>query len=504
MKRGVMWSLAAAVAGALGALLVTPELIRTVGVAEFGLYILILSIGSHAAPFDLGLPWAATRFFADDLARGRADALASRYQATSIVLLGVAVAAGAAAIALIPWIGGLAGAQRPGALRPLMATASASIVVGFRVSLLQSLLRAAQRFDEVGRIALITAVLTPLGLYVGVRARADVATLVAANLAVNLIALALLRIAAARHVPIALRSVAWQPDRVREMAVFSGWSSVGGFVTAVMLQIDRICVALLGSVSGLAYYAVPAQVASRVNLLGSVSTNVFFSRAGWLLAQGRRDELTRQHAAARRILVWLTLAVAVPLGTFGPTFLDVWIGPDMRAAGGSILVALVVGHAIVGVTSIDAALLEGCGRPDLTTKTMLGWALFATAGGALAYPWLHADAIAGAVALWLGGVGTTTAWLARSVLGRSADGSVGRIATAAGGAVALGLTFEAAIGPLLGGLAGTIAGMVFCAAAILLYGFFTVLTRQDRGDLLAPAVLRRVRFAPAAARRFVA
>lgn len=496
MRAGAIWSAAATFAGALGALLVTPLLIRALGVAEFGLYILILALMSHAAVFDFGLPWAATRFFTDDLARGDADALASRYRAAAMFLLGSGVTAGVAAIALVPWIGRLAGAQRPDALRPAMMLAATSIVIIFRASLLQSLLRAAQRFGDVGRVALVTSILLPIASYLAVRWRPDVTTLLAANLAMNLVALALLRAAVARHVPRALSPVAWQAIRVREMAAFSGWSSAGGLVTALMLQIDRLCVAVLGSVAGLTYYAVPAQLASRVNVLGGVSASLFLSRAGTLHARNDLDELARQHAAARRLLAWLTLGVAVPLATFGPAFLEVWIGPDMRAAGGPILLALVVGHAIIGVTSIDAALIEGCGRPDLTTKAMLAWAAAAIVAGTLTYPWLHAGAIAGAVALWLGGVGVTTVMLARRFL-PAGHGSAGRLAAGAGGAVLVALAFHAALAPVIVDIMSALGIMFLCGAATLLWGSGTVLTRADRQLLFARAVRQRLGLAPA-------
>jgi O-antigen/teichoic acid export membrane protein len=491
VRAGAIWSAAATFTGAVGALLVTPPLVRALGVGEFGLYILILGMMSLAALFDLGLPWAATRFFAADLARGHGDMLASRYRAASIFLFGAGVTAGAAAIALVPWIGRLAAVPRPETLRPTMLVGAASIVILFRVSLLQSLLRAAQRFGDVGRVALVTSVLLPLLSYLAVRWSPDVTSLLAANLAVNLVALLLLRAAVARHVPRALAPVVGRTSRVREMAGFSGWSSAGGLVTTLMLQIDRLCVAVFGSVGGLTYYAVPAQLASRVNLLGGVSASVFFSRVGSLHALDNLDELARQHAAARRLLAWLTLGVAAPIVTFGPTFLEVWIGPDMRAFGGSILVALVVGHALIGVTSIDAALVEGCGRPDLTAKATVGWAAAALVVGALTYPWLQAGAIAGAMTLWLAGVGVTTVMLARRVF-HPWRGSARRLAAGAAGAGLLAVALHAALAPFIVGVVSALGIMLVCGGAILLWGSATVLTATDRHLLFARAVRQRL------------
>jgi len=130
----------------------------------------------------------------------------------------------------------------------------------------------------------------------------------------------------------------WAPRYLREMAAFGGWSSLGRVLLVVMLQVDRLAVALLGSVTGLTYYAVPANLASRVNFLGGPLANMFLSRASLLQAQGKAAELDRQQASGGRFLVWTAAAAAVPLALLGPRFLGVWIGPDMATQGGRVLI----------------------------------------------------------------------------------------------------------------------------------------------------------------------
>jgi O-antigen/teichoic acid export membrane protein len=488
MRRGAVWSIAATIVGALGALLVTPELIRTLGAADFGLYVLILAVTSYTAFLDFGLPWAATRYFAEDLAHGRVQVLASRLQSTAVFLLAASIAGGVTALAVVPWLARLSGTWRPD-LRPVVMLGAVSVGLAFQASLLQALLRAAQRFDQVGRIALVTSVLLPLGSYVAVRWQPGVTPLVAVNLMVNLVALVLLAFAAARQVPDALRTARWEGGRLREMVAFSGWSSVARLVTVLMLQMDRLLVALLGSATALTYYAVPAQLAARMNLFGGVSTQVFFSRTSWLRAGDRLDDLRRQHATMRRLLVWAALGLTLPVVTLGPAFLEAWIDRDMRMAGGPILVLLAIGHGIISVTSIDAAVLEGSGRPDLTAKVTAAWAVIALAAGILLLPWLQATAIAGALALWLVGIGVTTAVLARWIIPGDRCGSrdhwfVLRLA----GALAVALGIKAAVTPLHAELGAVLVGMALSASAVLMYGLLAILHPEDRRRLLARRV----------------
>lgn len=497
MKRGALWSFAATTVGALGTLLVTPLLIRTLGTAEFGAYVLILTATSYATFLDLGLPWAATRSFADDLARGHREVLASRLATAAILLFVTSCAAGAAAVAVVPWIVEMAGGS-PAGVPVAVTLAAASVCVAFQTGLFQALLRAAQRFDDVGRAAFATSVIVPLGSYLAVRFQPDLVLLMAVNLVANLTALLLLVRAAARRLPLRLRDARWDVDRLREMATFSGWSSISRLVTVVMLHCDRLFVALAGSVTGLTYYAIPAQLASRINLLGEISTTVFFAKTSWLRAGGRLDDLRRQHATMRRLLVWVTAALAVPLITFGPVFLEVWIGPDMRSSGAPVLLMLVLGYATISVTAIDAALVEGCGRPDLTAKASSFWAWCALGVGVGLHPWLSSAAIGAAVAIWLIGLGVTNAILRRRVLGPGSGSVTGMLAGVAG-AYGLSRVVEAAVGDAIVDLVTVVLAMLASGATVLLWGLFAILHRDDRRMLLDLFGTSRMAFASAPA-----
>ena len=89
-----------------------------------------------------------------------------------------------------------------------------------------------------------------------------------------------------------------------------------------MLQVDRLAVVFLGSMTGLTYYAVPASVASRVNAIGTAVAGLFFSRASALHAAGNRVALRQQHDAATRLLIWVTVSAAAPLVWLGDAFLQ--------------------------------------------------------------------------------------------------------------------------------------------------------------------------------------
>jgi O-antigen/teichoic acid export membrane protein len=498
VKRGLVWSVIATAIGAVGSLFVTPALVARLGPAEFGLYVLVLTIAAYGAFFDFGLTWAAGRYFADDAATGRRGDLAGRFFTLATFLAAVgALSIGGAAVLGPPILRRL-GAEPGTSVTFAPALAAASFAVTLQIGLLGTLLRGCQRFDEAGRVNALGSVLLPLGAYLGVRAGASLSLLLLINVAINVVLLVLYALLGRRELRGAPQAERWAPRYLREMASFGGWSMSNRLCGIVLLQVDRLAVVFLGSMTGLTYYAVPASVGARVNAIGTAVAALFFSRASALHAGGNPIALRQQHDAVTRLLLWVTVAAAAPLVLLGDAFLRAWIGPDMASHGGAILLVLTIGYAVTAVGTLDGVTLEGCGRPDLTGRAVLVWSALAIGFVIALGPWLGVRAVAYGVAGWMVGVGLTNMVLVRAVaLAPAAERSIVPIVGLALVVVAAAVAAQP-VRPWIEGLPSALAGLVAVGLVALGTGFFLVLTRGDRALItrqlidLTPALQRHV------------
>jgi O-antigen/teichoic acid export membrane protein len=162
---GVFWSLGSLVLSTLGTLLVTPVLIRALGTADYGLYLLVLSVSSYGGYFDLGLGWAAGRYFAQDLAAGRRDHLTQRLSSVAAAFLLLGLVATALAVGLGPRLLRAAGGVRQDA-RLCFFLGSASFLLSMEAGVLAALLRGGQRFGTAGAPAVLASALLFGGSYV--------------------------------------------------------------------------------------------------------------------------------------------------------------------------------------------------------------------------------------------------------------------------------------------------------------------------------------------------
>lgn len=487
MKRGLGWSVVSMIIGAIGSLIVTPVLIHTLGPAEFGLYLLVLAVTSYAGFLDFGITWAAARYFAEDIAAGRSHDLSSRFHTLARFFCGVGVFSVLLAIVFGPVLVRAAGAAGGGELALAFFLAAASFGFVLQSGLVASVLRAAQRFDHAGRVAVVTSFLLPVGSYAVARLTPGLLPLLAINAGVSLIGMLLGLFVARPQLSFARNIVRWQPRYLREMASFGGWSSVSRVVMTAMLQVDRLAVALLGSIAGVTYYAVPANLASRMNALGSPMAGLFFSRASLLHAKEELSDLRRQHARATRFLTCFAVCAALPLMILGPQFLCVWIGPEMAEQGGNVLISLTLGYAVISVASLDAVLLEACGRPDLTAKAMLAWSGVAVTSVLVLTPSLGFRGIAYSMASWLAGLGITDVVMARRVLSGWAEKAERFPLPEAFLLTAAGIPLGFLLRPAVRGLPSALASIGGLGAALLTLGFFVILTAEDRGLVLGTA-----------------
>lgn len=486
MTRGLAWSLLATLCGVAGSLLVTPLLIHTLGAAQFGVYVLALALAGYAGFLDLGLTWAAGRYFAADLAGGRRETLRARFHTLARFLALVGAASVLLAVAVGPpvlrWAGAGAAADAVAAL----ALAGLAFGLSLQAGLVGALLRAAQRFDEAGRVTVAAAALLPVAAWAAVRLAGTVEALLLGVALVNAVTLGLGWLPARTLLAPGPWRARWDTGCLREMLGFGGWSSLGRLVHVAMLQLDRLAVALIGSPAAVTYYAVPAALATRVNTLGGPLASLFFSRASLLHAGAETVALAQQHARATRLLVWATTAAVLPLVVLGDVFLREWIGPDMAATGGPALLALAVGYAVIAVASLDAVTLEAAGRADLTAISMGAWAIVAVLGTWAASGALGPLAVAVGVGGWLAGAGLTNMVLARRlVLAHRGPSGEARLLIGALLAAAVGALAGGAARLLVDSLLDALAGMALAGACALGAGWLVVLRREDRAALLA-------------------
>jgi O-antigen/teichoic acid export membrane protein len=143
-------------------------------------------------------------------------------------------------------------------------------------------------------------------------------------------------------------------------------------VTSVLVPltgyIDRFLVGALASVSAVAFYAAPYELASKLLIVpGSISAVLLPS-----LSQAfRLRDSENARTQATNSFVWSCCALfgaAALLIVLARPLLALWLGPAYEATSTMVFQFLLIGVYLNGLALIPFTMLESAGRPDVITK----------------------------------------------------------------------------------------------------------------------------------------
>jgi O-antigen/teichoic acid export membrane protein len=369
LTRNTVLNLIGLTAPLLVALFAIPLLTRQLGTDRFGILTLVWVVLGYFSLFDLGLGRAVTQIVSGQLGRGQLGDLPHLiWTALGMMLaLGLATALGAAAAsrALVHALRVPAMLQQETLRSFYLLTISIPIVMV--TTGLRGILEANQRFDLVTWIRAPLGVFTYLGPVLVIPFSKGLVPVVSVLITGRVIAL-VVHIFMCRHVMSGLRGrprfhLALAPRLLK----LGSWMSVSNLVGPLLVNIDRFVLGSVISVSVVAFYTVPYEVATKVLLLPGALVGVLFpafagtyqtdpSRSIRLFSQGMK-------------ITWVVLfPIILLLVAFAHEGLLLWLGPNFAAKSARVLQWLAAGVLINSLAQIPFAMVQGAGRPDLTAK----------------------------------------------------------------------------------------------------------------------------------------
>ena len=347
----------------LVALVATPWLIRELGAARYGVWALVVMLGALIPTLDLGYGVAAVR----ELAGARGDTL--RVQRVSGELLSLALLLGAIAWGLLA-LGGLSISDAlnfeqavPAAeARWLMGLLGPWIAIAFVNGALTALPRAQEHF---GALALL-GTFSSLGLWIGATALAglgaDLPQLMIFGLALQAVmgvALALIHRRIAGRWPHPVAGFATLARSTR----FALASFAGSLTSLATYHADKALVSAFIGPAAAGLYTAAANVANK--LLGLVASlgGVIYPRVSMLHAGGAdRLQVARLYFISNRILMTLTLALAVVGVVLAERFLLLWLGANVTPGLVLAFRLLIVAYLMASASVVASNILSGRGN----------------------------------------------------------------------------------------------------------------------------------------------
>jgi O-antigen/teichoic acid export membrane protein len=345
--------------------LLTPYILRKLGVDLFGLWAFVGSIAAFASLLNLSLGRSSIRFMSVHAEHGENDVVRRivSYGALSHLVIGLALTP-------VVWLLGTLliphttiAAGDVDLAENLLLLAFLGVVFAATVRPIGNLLIALERIWLTSLIVLASQLVYA----------ATIIGLLAAGAGVYGVAFAMLLqtgvqglfyYVAARRIVGRVFGNPFKLERplLRQMLGFSAWTQVVSVASVVNRQTDAIVIGAWVNVGTVGLYDVGNRIAQQTRTLPLTMLTPLLPATAGVHAQGDTKRLARMVLQASRAIGLLTLAFAGLLIAAAPLVMRVWLGrsyPDVVP----ITVLLVITYAVNNLTGVGTTVVSAIGKP---------------------------------------------------------------------------------------------------------------------------------------------
>nr|WP_255550827.1 oligosaccharide flippase family protein [Granulicella sp. dw_53] len=322
-----------------------PFLVHRLGNAEYGVWVLAISLVNYLGLLDLGMRSAVLRFVSkghtvgDHASAGEAlsAALWVRLQISVLVLL---LSAGLAAAFPVMFKVQPALAANARIAVMIIGTTTA---LGMSLGVFGGVLSALNRYDLQSVVTLVQLTVRVSGVVWVLRTGHGIVAIALCELTSAVVGNVLLVWIARRIYP----QLKLQWTRPKASMLHSLWMySFYAFLTTIAVQLvyqtDNLIVGTFISASAVTFYSIGNSLCRYTDQFASSMAATFVPAASNYEASGHTDGLRSLYTNGTRVTLGLALPILVTLITRGHTFISLWMGPSYAHEAGNVLVMLAV------------------------------------------------------------------------------------------------------------------------------------------------------------------
>ena len=342
-----------------------PVLVRHLGPAAFGVYLLALSLSGTMTLLDLGF-WAATlKFVAGDLAAGRPRAAADVIVTSLVAYASLGTLGGAAIAISAPSLTGFFRIHEPAAAILAFRLAALLFMMLLPASVFVAVAKAVGQFDRSALFASLLSVATYGGAVAAVLAGAGLVGAMAATVLANFAAVAAISTAGVRLCRArGIRLGRGRPVAFRRMVGF-GWVLTVNSVAAFLLyQIQRYVAGVVLGPVAVTVIQTSSVVPSKMHAAVSAATEVMFPFSSVSHDRFRLRQVYLRMLAGSALVALGGFAALVWLAR---PLLVIWVGARLAASVWPLLPIFALGYFFLTLSPAPFHLNNGLGRPGLNS-----------------------------------------------------------------------------------------------------------------------------------------
>jgi O-antigen/teichoic acid export membrane protein len=377
-----------------GAFLLTPFVVRTLGDAAYGFWVVLLSFVGYAGILELGVQPAVIKLVGQH--RGHPDPRKLEELISAALLFFFAVGLLAAllvAFALPPLMPHLVkDHQGFGELRLLFAVVAADVLILFLNYVFAGVLYGWQLYHGKNLIDIAAWIMNAL-LLVTFLKHGGLLLLAVSKAGTDLLAL-LATIALCRRTLPEVRLTHGRVGRrsMEELIRFGSKLFASATSKRISNYAQPLIISSQISAAATAFFSIPVRLVDYAQQIAWALSTGFMPMFSELDGRNEREALRSIYMRYSRYILLLTLPILVLIFIYGPGFIARWIGPEYGVRGRDALYLLTAAALLEGLQPLIWRLFTGVGRLNLLVAVSAAASLMSVALGLL---WVGRLGIAG-------------------------------------------------------------------------------------------------------------
>ncbi len=364
------WNLLGMCAPMVVALVSIPLFIQGMGTERFGALIIVWMLVGYFGLLDFGMGRAMTKITAENIGLGRHHLIPNIFW-TALALMGLFGLGGTAILAMTSdtlvtrWL------QIPSALQPEARTSFWVVCLGLPFTVvvtgLIGILETQQRFRLINLIRIPLGMATFLAPLSVLPFSQSLVAVVAVLIAVRIIEFLIFMFCCLQILPALRERVTIDRGMIRPLLTFGGWMTTSNIALPLMIHIDRFIVGAARTLTEVAYYGNPAEIAVKFLIIPRAWVSAMFPPLTMHLARGS-SEADELFGRALKLMLLVLFPPVLILITISPEFLMLWLGPEFAQNSSLVLQLLTAGVFVYAMSYLAFSLLQSAGRPDLPAR----------------------------------------------------------------------------------------------------------------------------------------
>lgn len=149
----------------------------------------------------------------------------------------------------------------------------------------------------------------------------------------------------------------------KDLISFGLYNSVTQISNGVIAQLDRVLISMFLGPEYVSYYAIPMTAAQRIHSLVSTAANVIFPVTSELKANKKIELLINLYKKSQNIILFISSILILPFLLFSEEVLSIWIGQDFALESKEIFTIILFSYIIIGSNIPSYFMFNGLNLP---------------------------------------------------------------------------------------------------------------------------------------------